>query len=99
MNFDEFNAILDRKVSITKMENALNEFESTKHTKIHKRGIYIHGNPGSGKTMFVETVLEKLGYDAVRYDAGDIRNKNIIENITTYIKDKNSIEHIKQYIK
>ena len=90
MNHDEFNAILDRKVSITKMENALNEFESTKHTKIHKRGIYIHGNPGSGKTMFVETVLEKLGYDVVRYDAGDIRNKNIIENITDHnTSDKN----------
>lgn len=90
MNHNDFNSILDRKVSITKMENALNEFESTKHTKIHKRGIYIHGNPGSGKTMFVETVLEKLGYDVVRYDAGDIRNKNIIENITDHnTSDKN----------
>ena len=87
---NNFNTILGREPSINKMKNALSEFETNKHDKIHKRGIYIHGNPGSGKTMFVESVLENLGYDVVRYDAGDIRNKNIIENITQHnTSDKN----------
>jgi hypothetical protein len=86
----DFNTILGREPCINKMKNALSEFESNKHDNIHKRGIYIYGNPGSGKTMFVESVLENLGYDVVRYDAGDIRNKNIIENITVHnTSDKN----------
>ena len=87
---NDFNTILGREPCINKMKNALSEFETNKHNNVHKRGIYIYGNPGSGKTMFVESVLENLGYDVVRYDAGDIRNKNIIENITHHnTSDKN----------
>ena len=87
---DDFNTILERETCVNKMKKALSEFEINKHDKIYKRGIYIHGCPGSGKTMFVETVLAKLGYDVVKYDAGDIRNKNIIENITQHnTSDKN----------
>ena len=49
---------------------------------LHKRGIYIYGAPGSGKTEFVISVLKELDYDVVKYDTGDIRNKSIIDNIT-----------------
>ena len=40
--------------------------------------------PGSGKSRFVELILKKLQYDIIRYDAGDVRNKSIIENITKH---------------
>ena len=47
-----------------------------------KRGIYIYGAPGSGKTQFVINLLNELNYDIIKYDAGDIRNKSIIDTIT-----------------
>ena len=47
-----------------------------------KRGFYVYGNPGSGKTEFVTRVLKNAGFDVVKYDAGDIRNKNVIDSIT-----------------
>ena len=57
-----------------------------------KRGIYIYGAPGSGKTHFVRCILKKLDYDVISYDAGDIRNKSIIEMITKHnMSDKNVI--------
>jgi SpoVK/Ycf46/Vps4 family AAA+-type ATPase len=81
MNTIDFNHILDRESCSIKIQKALADFQSNKSDKLQKRGIYVFGMPGSGKTMFVETLLEKLGYDIVRYDAGDIRNKAIIEDI------------------
>lgn len=65
-------------------------FENNKHSLLTKRGVYIYGNPGSGKTSFVSNVLKKMNYDIIKYDAGDVRNKNIIEQITNqYVSDVN----------
>ena len=47
-----------------------------------KKGIYIYGAPGSGKTTFITNILKELNYDIIKYDAGDVRNKNLIETIT-----------------
>ena len=49
-----------------------------------KKGIYIYGEPGSGKTTFVTNILKDLNYDIVKYDAGDIRNKAVIDAITEH---------------
>ena len=81
---DMFNIILERESCANKLINALSEFQSNKQNNLQKRGIYVHGEPGVGKTMFVESILKKIGYDVVKYDAGDIRNKSIIENITQH---------------
>lgn len=73
------------------MKMALNEFQDNKPDKLQKRGIYIYGAPGSGKTMFAEQVLREEGYDVVKYDAGDIRNKEVIENITMHTMSDKSV--------
>jgi DNA polymerase III delta prime subunit len=49
----------------------------------YKRGFYIYGSPGSGKTKFVLDAIRDLGYDVIKYDAGDVRNKNLIDTITS----------------
>jgi len=48
-----------------------------------KRGFYIYGSPGSGKTKFVLDIIQELEFDVIKYDAGDVRNKNLIETITS----------------
>jgi hypothetical protein len=64
------------------IKKTLKDFEANKTQLLYKRGIYIYGAPGSGKTEFVLSILKELDYDVVKYDTGDIRNKSIIDNIT-----------------
>ena len=97
LNFIE---ILNRSDCKEKMRNALKDFQNNKKDKLQKRGIYIYGAPGSGKTMFAEQILEEEGYDVVKYDAGDIRNKGVIENITMHtMSDKSVISLFHKQVK
>ena len=61
----------------------LKNFEKN-HTNVnYKKGFYIYGSSGVGKTTFVLNVLKKMNYDVIHYDAGDVRNKALIENIAS----------------
>jgi DNA polymerase III delta prime subunit len=84
------NSLLNRDEEVNKMKMLLKDFENNKNNLITKRGLYIHGDPGSGKTTFVTNVLKELDYDIIKYDAGDIRNKSIIDMITKHnMADRN----------
>jgi replication factor C subunit 1 len=94
------NQVLDRQECYTKIKDALHAFESDKNNILSKRGIYVYGEPGTGKTTFVIDALKQLNYDVVRYDAGDIRNKSIIDTITNHnMSDKNIMSMFKKNIK
>jgi hypothetical protein len=77
-----YNSILNREHVALSIKMILKQFEQNKHNFSFKRGIYIYGAPGSGKTTFVMSLLKELNYDIIKYDAGDIRNKTIIDTIT-----------------
>ena len=86
----DMNNILNREDAVLKIKEVLTNFELNKHNNLLKKGIYIYGEPGSGKTMFVMNILKELDYDIIQYDAGDIRNKSIIDTITKHnMSDKN----------
>tara|TARA_Y100000741_G_scaffold250150_1_gene192356 strand:- start:4388 stop:5659 length:1272 start_codon:yes stop_codon:yes gene_type:complete len=88
----DFNKILDREGIAQKIKEALIDFENNKKDLTKKRGIYIYGTPGCGKTTFVKNLIKSMDYDIVLYDAGDIRNKVIIDNITqNNMSDRNVI--------
>ena len=89
MNAIDFNTILKRDKTALAIKKILEQFETNKHNQTFKRGIYIHGAPGSGKTEFITKLLQEINYDIIKYDAGDIRNKTIIDTITkTNMSDK-----------
>mgnify|MGYP001475398703 CR=1 FL=1 len=84
------NQILNRCAIRTKITEILEYFEANKKNLLTKRGIYIYGNPGSGKSHFIKEILKELDYDMIMYDAGDIRNKSIIDTITKHnMSDQN----------
>jgi len=84
------NKLLNRDEETNKIKEILKDFELNKHNLATKKGIYIYGDPGSGKTAFVTKILKELNYDIIKYDAGDIRNKSIIDTITKHnMSDKN----------
>tara|TARA_B100001093_G_scaffold76612_2_gene67457 strand:+ start:7815 stop:9149 length:1335 start_codon:yes stop_codon:yes gene_type:complete len=78
------NSFLQKRNEIeNEIMTILNNFNSNYESLDYKKGIYIYGAPGCGKTYFVSEILKKLNYDMIKYDAGDIRNKNLIETITS----------------
>ena len=84
------NNLLNRDEEVNRVKTILQEFEQNKHNLLTKRGLYIHGGPGSGKTTFIINILKELDYDIIKYDAGDIRNKTIIDTITKHnMADRN----------
>ena len=85
-----FNKILNREEKSSAIKEILINFELNKNNLLFKKGIYVYGDPGSGKTTFVTNILKEMNYDIIKYDAGDIRNKSIIDNITKHnMSDKN----------
>ena len=86
------NVLLNRTSIEHNFIEVLNNFEANKKNLLTKRGIYLYGSPGSGKSYFCKEILKKLNYDTIVFDAGDIRNKSVIENITKHnMSDKNII--------
>lgn len=77
----DFTTILDRDNIASEITTILNNFESECMNVQFKKGIYIYGSPGAGKTYFIERLLRTLDYDVIKYDAGDIRNKALVDTI------------------
>ena len=93
------NHILTREEDEKKLIEVLEYFEIHKKGLLTKRGVYVYGAPGCGKTHFVREVLKKLDYDIISYDAGDIRNKSIIDMITKHnMSDKNIISMFRKKV-
>ena len=80
----DYDKILDRKIYKEQIIDFLEEFEKNKNQLNEKRGIYLSGDPGIGKTKFVCNLLKNSGYDVIYYDSSDMRNKNIMELITNH---------------
>ena len=86
-----YNEVLGRDDIVAGVAAALNDFQTKKGDLTIRRGIYLYGNPGVGKTEFVVQLLKSLNYDMVKYDAGDIRNKSIIDLITKHNMSEHSV--------
>ena len=77
------NQILDREGIYQEIKAILTNYEENCKNIQFKKGIYIYGSPGCGKTYFITEILKDLNYDIIKYDAGDIRNKALIDTITS----------------
>ena len=96
----DFNQTFQREEKESQIISILKNFELNKNNMLFKKGIYVYGDPGSGKTRFVIDILSKLNYDIIKYDAGDIRNKSVIENITKHnMSDKNIMSLFNNQVK
>ena len=91
------NKLLDRESCEKIVIDFLNTFEKKKHILTTKRGVYLYGTPGSGKTYFIKSILKKLNYDIITFDAGDVRNKTIVDTITNHnMSDTNVLSLFKK---
>jgi DNA polymerase III delta prime subunit len=94
------NNIFNRDDKANAIKDILKSFEQNKNNMLFKKGIYVYGDPGTGKTTFVTNILKELNYDIIHYDAGDIRNTSVIEDITKHnMSDKNIMSLFNKQVK
>lgn len=74
----DLNEILQRSEIEKNIEKIIANFSINNNTK---KGIYIYGDNGIGKTKFIYNLLKKNNYDILYFDNSIIRNKNLIETI------------------
>lgn len=77
------NKILEREHIAEDIKKILQNFDENSADLTYKKGIYIYGAPGCGKTEFVIQLLKEMNYDIIKYDTGDVRNKSLIDTITS----------------
>ena len=88
----DLNTIFERTKIENEITHILKDFDKTPQTNM-KKGIYIYGTPGCGKSVFVTKLLKKLDYDVITYDAGDVRNKSLFQNIdSNHISNHNVLD-------
>uniref|UniRef100_A0A6C0I309 AAA+ ATPase domain-containing protein n=1 Tax=viral metagenome TaxID=1070528 RepID=A0A6C0I309_9ZZZZ len=94
------NTCFDRNDIAKEMKQLLSSFETNCKNLTYKKGIYIYGSPGSGKTEFVMNILKDLNYDVIKYDAGDVRNKTLIDTITSNnVSNRNVLQMMTKKVK
>jgi len=77
------NALFDRTHIENEIKMLLSSFSENCKEISFKKGIYIYGSPGCGKTEFALQLLKSMNFDVIKYDAGDVRNKTMIDTITS----------------
>lgn len=92
-----YNKILEREHIAEKIKDILNNFEENCKNINFKKGIYIYGSTGCGKTQFIMNLLKELNFDIIKYDAGDVRNKSLIDTITSNnVSNQNVLDMMKK---
>lgn len=88
------NKILDREDIANQIKYIVQNYEENTKDIQYKKGIYIYGSPGCGKTQFVVNTLKEANFDVIKYDAGDVRNKSLIDTITSNNVSKYNVLHM-----
>ena len=86
--------VLNREKLMNEIKEILINFDENCKNINFKKGIYIYGATGCGKTDFIMDLLNDLDYDIIKYDAGDIRNKSLIDTITSNNVSKQNVLHM-----
>ena len=76
----DFDTLLERNNLSKEIEDLLYKITNS-NDPIIKRGIYINGPSGIGKTTFIINLLKKLNYEIIYYD-NSCKNKNFIESLS-----------------
>ena len=94
------NYICERQPIVNEIIKILKNFDEKCQETTFKKGIYIYGSPGTGKTRFVVELLKQLSYDVIVYDAGDVRNKSLFQTIdSNHLSNRNVLDLMNRRVK
>jgi len=63
------------------IKSKIDYFEKNKLDLATCRGLYIYGEHGIGKTMFVKNLLQSMNYQVIEYDSCDYKIQNVVDCI------------------
>lgn len=81
----DFVDLFDRSRQKNEFLDFLSSFDVSQVNQ--PKGLYLIGPPGSGKTEFIKSIIDKERFDIIYYDSNDVRTKTAIPTI---IGDKSS---------
>ncbi len=92
----DLNEILNRKKIENQIIDIINNFYNDDNKNIcnknkYKSGIYIYGDSGIGKTTFINNIIKNLNYDIIYYDNTIVRNKQLIDSISSLNMSNNNV--------
>ena len=61
----ELNKLLNREEKADLIKDLLSTFESNKNDLLVKKGVYIYGDPGTGKTKFITQILNEMNLSII----------------------------------
>jgi len=100
INNIQLNTIFERDKIANEIKKIILDFDEKCNDLTYKKGIYIYGAPGSGKTTFIMNLLKEINYDIIKYDAGDVRNTGLINTITiNNVSARNVLEMMSRKVK
>lgn len=80
--FDEkINELLDRNTIVETMIHYIQTIEKDIKNIKEKKGIFVYGKNGIGKSEFVNYCIQHMNYCKVEYNGFDTRNSAMIENL------------------
>jgi DNA replication protein DnaC len=59
---ENLNQILNRESLVNEIKEILQNFDANCKNINFKKGIYLYGSPGSGKTHFIMNILREMNY-------------------------------------
>ena len=71
------NSLLGRESIFNDIVTYIKSFDNNSKHPLFRRGIYIYGKPGIGKTEFILRLLKKYSINAIICDTTETRNKYI----------------------
>ena len=72
----QLNKFINRDETKINIINTINQITSNINDISQKKVIYIMGNPGSGKSYFMNQLLKELDYDIIPFDTEQNRNSS-----------------------
>ena len=92
----DLNEILNRKKIENEIIDIIDNFYSEDNKNVsnknkYKSGIYIYGDSGIGKTTFINNIIKNLDYDIIYYDNTIVRNKQLIDSISSLNMSNNNV--------
>lgn len=90
---DEIDHILERGDSIEQIVSILKQNDALPPS-VPRTCIFVYGKAGVGKTEMVRHILQRMEYDVVHYDSGDVRNKSVFEHLGKTTAPTNNVYHL-----
>lgn len=78
-----FNDSFHREELTSHILNFLNTFNNEKTKSTIKRGLYLYGKHGIGKTSYIRDILHEHHYEMIHYNSCDSFNRDFIYNMST----------------